>query len=99
MAGGAPAISYGGYNEPWIVPDYQDRNENDLLNNVLQFNPGEFFGNLLKGGGSGLQEGKKTPDGKNFFNYEATKIDGKKVKLAQLCRGKKAVLVVNVASK
>ena len=48
--------------------------------------------------GSNLRDPKKSPDGKNFFDVQATTIQGKKVKLGQLCRGKKAILVVNVAS-
>jgi glutathione peroxidase-family protein len=35
----------------------------------------------------------------NFFNMPGVMIDGKKVnRMGQLCKGKKAVMVVNVAS-
>lgn len=49
-------------------------------------------------GGSNLKDPKKSADGKNFFDVQTTNISGKKVKMGQLCKGKKAILVVNVAS-
>lgn len=51
-------------------------------------------------GGSSLKEPVKSPDGKNFFDAPGVTIDNKKIaRMGNLCRGKKAVLVVNVASK
>jgi len=48
--------------------------------------------------GSNLKEPKKSADGKNFFDVQAKTIQGKSVKMGQVCRGKKAILIVNVAS-
>ena len=51
-------------------------------------------------GGPSLKEPVKSPDGKNFFDAPGVTIDNKKIaKMGNLCRGKKAILVVNVASK
>lgn len=49
--------------------------------------------------GSNLREPTKTIDGHNFFSLPGTTIDGKKInKMSDLCKGKKATLIVNVAS-
>lgn len=103
MAAAGPTISSAGFNEPWIIPDYQEASAaagsavDELVSNVLRFDPGAFFKQIFSG--SGIQPVNRAPDGKNFYSFEATKLDGKKVKLASLLKGKKATLVVNVASK
>ena len=49
--------------------------------------------------GSNLRTPAKALDGMNFFNMPGVMIDGKKVnRMRDLCKGKKAVMIVNVAS-
>lgn len=51
-------------------------------------------------GGASLKEPVKNPDGKNFFDAPGVSIDNKKIaRMGDICKGKKAILVVNVASK
>ena len=50
-------------------------------------------------GGSMLREPSKSSDGKNFFSYGGTTIDNKRIGKMKQIAGKKATLVVNVASK
>ena len=41
-----------------------------------------------------------SPDGTNFFDAPGVTIDNRKIaKMGDICKGKKAILVVNVASK
>ena len=58
--------------------------------------------NALSGlvGGASLKEPVKSPNGKNFFDAPGVTIDNEKIaRMGDLCMGKKAILVVNVASK
>jgi len=51
-------------------------------------------------GGSKLKQPVKSWNNKNFFDAPGTTIDNKKIKkMGDICKGKKAILVVNVASK
>jgi len=54
----------------------------------------------LVGNSDNLTNPKKDPSGKNFFSYGGKTIQGKNVRsMRDLAKGKKAILVVNVASK
>ena len=47
-----------------------------------------------------MKQPVKSADGKNFFDAAGVTIDNKKVaRMGNMCKGKKAILVVNVASK
>lgn len=46
-----------------------------------------------------LREPTKDPSGKNFFSYGGQTIDNKRIGKMKQLAGKKATLVVNVASK
>lgn len=48
---------------------------------------------------SNLREPKLNPEGGNFFAQPGTTIDGKKIRNMKQLSGKKATLIVNVASK
>jgi hypothetical protein len=51
-------------------------------------------------GGAKLKQPVPSSDGKNFFDAPGVSIDNKKIaKMGNICKGKKAILVVNVASK
>ena len=51
-------------------------------------------------GGSSLKQPAKSSNGMNFFDAPGMSIDNKKIKrMGDICKGKKAILVVNVASK
>lgn len=64
-------------------------------------NPFNDFADGLKKmvAGTNIREPTKTIDGHNFFDLPGTTLDGKKIKkMGDLCKGKKAILIVNVAS-
>ena len=71
------------------------------MDTVFRFDPFSTLKNVAAiFGASAISDVKKAPDGKNFFDYPVTTIDGKSYKnIGELLKGKKATLVVNVASK
>ena len=91
-AGVAPSVS--GQLQPGKVID-------GFMDTVFRFDPFSTLKNVAAiFGASAISDVKKAPDGKNFFDYPVTTIDGKSYKnIGELLKGKKATLVVNVASK
>jgi len=75
---------------------------NDPIKSKYAFpNPFVDFAEGVKNiaSGSNLRAPTMALDGKNFFDMQGVMLDGKKVrKMREICQGKKAVLVVNVAS-
>ena len=101
---GAPVVKDAGFYREWIITDYADTafgKMTGLIDNVIRFDPLGFVGSLRVAlGGSALQDAKKPQDGKNFHDFPATTLEGKAyTRLEDMLKGRKATLVVNVASK
>ena len=100
---GAPIVKDEGFYREWIITDYADTavgKMTGLIDGVVRFDPLGFFGSIrVAFGGSALQDAKKPQDGKNFHDYPATTLDDKAfTRLGDMLKGRKATLVVNVAT-